>query len=1188
MRINDITARARQNVGAECGMRNAELNSPICNPQSASGRVNLTPEQGKATEILGKDLCVSAGAGSGKTGILVGRFVNLVVKRGFTVSEILCITFTDKAAGEMKQRIAQRFQSPGLEEQRREVEFAYISTIDSFCSRLLRENALEAGLDPDFLILKEYEARFLQRSLADELLAQWEKTNPAEYNLLLGELYCSDLAESSVELLAKIRSSGLHPGVIPVKNDISPELGETLKNINLYMEKTEDLLSNLPPASRQRAEGILAGLRPLENIRLGELSHKHIANLPEINLGVATALKEVLKVLKGLLERLRHLYWEGEAARTKLALREFLSQLFQLYQEEKRKRAALDFSDLIEKTITLLQAFPLIRKELRGKFRHILVDEFQDTNNLQKTLLEMLKGKDNLLVVGDAQQSIYGFRDADLEVFFEQRRQTQERGGEIIHLNRNFRSRPEIISFVNQVFKGYWGRDGSTVDWKPLVAASSFARKEVPCVEILLACGEKMEESRKLEAHLLAARIKEIVEDGELKLTRPDCQRPVTYGDFAILFRSTTDIKLFEGALEEAGIPFFVTGGKGLYDAREVVDLVNLLRLVDNPLDEVRLAAVLRSPFVGINDQTLFWLAHYAKHKEKVGAYCNTPLLAQLDELASISEIDNTQKERLQRFRGLMERFRGLKERLSIASLIEDILAETHYDSRVLTFPDGSQCYANLRKFIELTRDFEGRGVLGLPQFLRAIRELQVTETRESEAPTDVERGDVVKILTIHKAKGLEFPVVVLADLGRGRKNHPPDILFSRRGGLGLRVINPLTKTEEATAAFREILQEMRQREEAEEERVLYVALTRAQEHLILSGSYSEKTKSEPLKRLAETLNISLDAAGQQGETTFGEEKYRLRVTVERGLSRIIRSHMGLSSKDKEKILQGEELEVSRGGEAPLPDAIPAPRPPGQGDYIYSVTEIMSYHRCPRLYYLRYKLGLPSIESGEALQPHNVEDELESSPWKGLGIAAHRALELYRPPRTPQADNSSGLEEAVLQALEESLPSPVPQEQVDVLKRWVQNFYTSREGEMVVASRDVRHEMPFLFNCSGTPMRGKIDLLYSPQGMNWRLLDFKSSSRDPEMLESYTIQMQLYSLAVKAIFGALPEEVVLFFLPEGKAVTVDIGPVAMKRLEEWLRGFFAAEETILDAAAFPACRRRSCRWCRFDKYCSRG
>jgi ATP-dependent helicase/nuclease subunit A len=1220
---------------------NIHIDTSLKTLPEASSRP-LTPEQERAVRLLGRDLCVSAGAGSGKTGVLVERFVNLVVEEGLSVSEILCITFTDKAAGEMKQRLAQRFQALGLERERQEVEFAYISTIDSFCSRLLRENALEAGLDPEFVILEEYEAGAIQRDLAEALIVQWEQTNPEGYNLLLEKLYCTDLAESAVRLLARIRSSGVNPADIPIKDAVLAEIEDTVKSINLYGEKIENLLSDFstPPKQRESLEGVLSALKAFEGVSKGGLKYEHVANLPEIKLSAKSAVvKEILKALRGLLERFTALYWEKEALKTKLTLRDFLSQFSHSYQEEKRRRCALDFSDLIEKAIHLLQTFPPLRGELKAKFKHLLVDEFQDTNNLQRTLLGLLKGEGNLFVVGDAQQSIYGFRDADLEVFFEHVRETQERGGELIHLDKNFRSRPEILSFVNQVFKGYWGETG----WRPLVTATPFSPKETPTVELLLASGERIEEARRVEARLLANRLQEIVENKELTITGRERPRPITYGDFACLFRSFTNVKLFEATLEELGIPFFVVGGKGLYESREVVDLINFLQLIDNPLDELRLAAVLRSPLVGINDHTLFWLAlyrsgtglaHHARYKEK-----EENLLFQLDKLNDLSEIDPSQKERLCRFRECLGRFRLLKDRLSVASLIEGILAETDYDSRILTLSEGRQGYANLRKFIELVRDFEKREILGLPQFLRAIRDLRVTETREAEAPTDLERDSVVKILTIHKAKGLEFPAVAVADLGGGRQNRSPAVLFSRRGGLGLQILNPFTRKPEKSSAFNEIAQEIEAKEEGEEERVLYVALTRAQEHLILSGSYTDRTRSEPLRRMAEVLNLSLDSTYPNGELTFGEDRYKLRLTVEREATSARPQSVRLSNKEREDILRGEPLPpdaTTRGKTrrpsppqratpdlpaqqmAGGPNPIPSPGQANNKDYIYSVTEIMSYHSCPRLYYLRYKLGLPSLESGESPSPYVAEDELEDSPraspvpkWfkARLGNTAHRALELYCPLQGSTAD---GLEEAILQALSETLylngSGPASPEQVDLLKEWIRNFYSSREGRLVMGSTEVRHEMPFLFNYCGTPIRGKIDLLFSPKGKGYHLLDFKSSSlpgADTDRLRparqmaggSYTLQMQLYSLAVKTLFGTLPEQALLFFLPEAKSITVDISAEAMKGLEEWLKTFFTAEEEGPDPTradvTFPTRKGQArlpsggqvCGWCEYGKYC---
>ncbi len=1068
----------------------------------------FTPEQKRAIGLVGRDLCVSAGAGSGKTGVLVERFVRLV-KKGIPVSEILCITFTEKATAEMKQRVAERLHSRGMERQRQEVEFAYISTIDSFCSRLLRENALEAGLDPEFTILEEYEARFLLGSLAKELLARWGNTNPEGYKLLLEKLHCNDLAESSTGLLATIRSHGFLAGDIPVGDNCQGELDE------------------------------------------------------------------------------EQAWWEKESEGPRRAFKEFLCQLQLSYQKEKHERRVLDFSDLVEKSVHLLQAYPVLREERRRQFRHILVDEFQDTNNPQRTLLELLKREGNLFVVGDAQQSIYGFRNADVEVFLGHRRQTEETGGEVIHLDSNFRSRAEILAFVNALFKGYWGGDDST-EWRPLIAGAHFVGKEVPSIEFILASGgkgKKMEEVRELEAKLLASRIKEIVEGGEYRITRVGRERGLVYGDCGILLRTFTDVKLFETALEEMGIPFFVVDGRGLYDAREIIDLINLLRVIDNPRGDLELAAVLRSPLVGITDNTLFWLAYNAKHRAK-----DEPVLMQLDKLDSIAEIESDQRDRLLKLRQWLERFRGQRERLPLASLIEDIVAETNYDAKVLTLTDGRQCYANLRKFIELTRSFEKRGIMSLREFLKTVQNLRVTETRESEAPTGLEKDNVVKIMTIHKAKGLQFPVAVVADLGRSGRNDRSDVLFSKNRGLGLRMLNPLTRKPEDTDSFTKIYQEIKAREEKEEERVLYVALTRAEEHLILSGSYTERTKSVPLKRMTETLSLSLDSTTAENELTYTGEGFKVSVvqaTLEEGFPQTKYDYTRLSGKEREKIHRKERLEVSKKNGIELPVTVAIPRQASNRDYIYSVTEIMSYHSCPQLYYFRYRLGLPSIEAEGALSPVKTEDELEDSPWIGLGNAAHRALELYRP---AENYNLYGLEEAIQQALKETLSRPASVEEVNALKGWVKNFYASREGKAVMTAKEVRREMPFIFNYQGIPIRGKIDLLFSPRREDWYLLDYKSSSSTPYIIDSYSVQMRLYSLAMEVIFGRLPGQAMLFFLPEGKGVAVDITPKVMSELDRWLGTFFDACEKMPShawSATLSAQVRRSCKSCEYKRYCER-
>ncbi|MEE9584509.1 MAG: UvrD-helicase domain-containing protein, partial [Candidatus Brocadiales bacterium] len=666
-------------------------------------------------------------------------------------------------------------------------------------------------------------------------------------------------------------------------------------------------------------------------------------------LSVSGAVKGDLKELReDFFPELRRLFFEKEAAGVGLGLRKFLLELAEKYEEEKRSRSALDFSDLTEKAIQLLRTAPHVRLELREKFKYILVDEFQDTNRLQKTLVDLLRSPGNLFVVGDARQSIYGFRDADLEVFLKYREEVAEESGAVIRMDENFRTRPEIIDFVNHVFMGI-PRGKAPVGYSKLIAASRFGEKRDPSVELVLSKGANMDEARRLEAIALARRIQDIVENEEVKITRlggPREGSPISYGDIAVLLRTTADIKLYERALAELNIPFLVVRGRGLYNAREITDLVNFLKVIDNPLDEIKLAAVLRSPFVGVSDECLFWLAHYSKDKNGDGK----EIFYTLSHADEIPEIEPHHRDRLLRFAEQLGLLRDLKGRLPISAFMDAVIDKTGFDTRILALPSGRQKYANIRKIVELTRGFlEKRGFSGLGAFFRAISDLRVMEMREPEAPIDVERNDVLKLMTIHSAKGLEFPVVALADLSRDRRNRTGDLTFSKKTGLGFRTFNPVTRGPEMTRSCYQIDEEQGQKDMEEMERVFYVALTRAEEHLLLSGALGSRNKGGWLKALAENLDLSLESEDMPESITFGGHGCKLRVITDGIQRKTHQSFKKLPALDRQKVLDGEKLGLPPGSPQSAKNilsslkAVPDSVRRGEGNYVYSATEIMAF-----------------------------------------------------------------------------------------------------------------------------------------------------------------------------------------------------------------------------------------------------
>ncbi|MFQ5863406.1 MAG: UvrD-helicase domain-containing protein [Candidatus Brocadiales bacterium] len=1150
----------------------------------------LTDTQKEAVYTVGRDICVTAGAGSGKTRVLVERFVYLVVTKKTPIQDILTITFTEKAASEMKQRIANQFEELGLERELQDIEFAYLSTIDSFSTRLLREHALEADVDPEFTVLDEYESRYLERNLAEALLSEWETSNPQDFDLLLGGLQCQHLEEAAINIIGKIRSTGATPQDTP-QMDVRPqEIKTVLEKISACLDEIEEHLRqrSVPEKMLTNLRAVTSTLSPIIHTTRatpGKLTVDHINRIEEVlrlhgRLTVPEPLKGDLKDLRErFFPELRRLFFEGEAAGVGMALNKFLVELSRKYEEEKRSRSVLDFYDLTEKTIQLLRTAPHVRQELKEKFKYILVDEFQDTNNLQKALIDLLRSEGNLFVVGDARQSIYGFRDADLEVFLQHRKEAERKNSAVVRLNSNFRARPEIIDFINHVFRGIPGGNGQ-VEQSELVAVSRFKKKKAPSVELILTRGSNMDEARRLEATALARRIRDIVENKEVMITRlggPKVDTPVSYGDFAILLRSTADIKLYERALAELNIPFFVTRGRGLYNTREITDLVNFLRIIGSPLDEIKLAAVLRSPFVGISDECLFWLAHYSKDKNGDGG----GLFYTLSHADKIPEIEPHHRDRLLRFAEQLRHFRDLKGRLSIGSLMDAVVDKTDFDAKMLALPSGRQKYANIRKVVELARGLEKKGFSGLNEFFRVISDLRLREIRESEAPTDVERSDVVKLMTIHAAKGLEFPVVAVADLNRRKLNRTEDLTFSKKVGLGFKTLNPTTKNPETTRNYYQIVEDQRQKDLEEMERVFYVALTRAEEHLILSGALGPGSKGEWLKALAENLNLSLESVDMPGSITFGNNGCRLRIITD-GIKHKTRSSFKiLPALDKQKVLEGKKLGLPPGAPSSAKNILSSvratPETRSSGNYVYSVTEIMSFLLCPRLYHLRHRLGLPAINTEFAGETPVDQREIDEIRKDILGNIAHTVLERYRP-----GFKESQLRRIILQAFDEALISGPTQGQIDAVTQWVVDFYSSPVGCMVKTSQRAEREQPFVFKHRGNPIRGKIDLLFSPNGSGWHLLDYKSSSLIPKDMKGYEFQMQLYSLAVEAIYGQKPDEAILFFIASGEAVHVDTSSRAMKGfLEDELESFFRAQE----GGTYPERKGPHCEWCEYQGYC---
>ncbi|MCW3027808.1 MAG: family ATPase, partial [Solirubrobacterales bacterium] len=717
-------------------------------PVAAGPGPRLTGEQEQAVARRAEPLLVSAAAGSGKTSVLVERFIRAVREDGIAPGRILAITFTERAAGELRARVRARLLQLGDREAARDTEAAFVGTFHGFCARVLRAHPLAAGLDPDFTIVDE--------GLAGRLRELAWGTGLRKF--LLGE------RAEAVDLLAAY-------GIDRVRSMIEQVYGEL----------------------RSRGQ-----LRP---------------RLP------AGALEDPAEELA------------SDAARACVLLDELLEGFGLAYEELKRGRAAVDFDDLELLTRELLTERDGLRAAWSERFELLMVDEFQDTNPRQLGILGALD-RGNLFTVGDEFQSIYGFRHADVSLFRARRAELQERGGSLA-LTRNFRSREPVLDVVNAVFAERF------TGYEPLLAGRDDAEPQGAPVELLLTSMDGWEARddlareiaaglphsqlwRQAEARMLAQRVSELIERGEARA-----------GDVAVLLRATGDLELFERALQLQGLRTLAAVG-AFWGHQQIGDLVSYLRALANPLDEEALYGALASPLGGCSRDCLALLADAARETRR-GAWATA--LEALDGSGDLpGRLAGGDRDALSAFCVRLAGERASASTRTISELIERAIEARGYRDHVLALDWGERRLANIHKLLRLARRFEAGEGRDLRAFLDHVEYLRDAAKIEPDAPVDGVEPDAVRLMSVHAAKGLEFPVVCLADLGRQPRTQTPDLLVDG-DRVGLRLVRLDGAGSSPALEYEELCSERRQREAQEEDRILYVAMTRARERLLLSGS---------------------------------------------------------------------------------------------------------------------------------------------------------------------------------------------------------------------------------------------------------------------------------------------------------------------------------------------------------------
>ncbi len=868
----------------------------------------FTQAQQRAIDSDAREICVSAGAGAGKTGVLVARYLRLITEASNgeqssnnrpSVYDILVITFTDRATREMKYRIVRELINRNMIEERRQLETSYISTIHSFCARMLRENPFDAGIDPGFTVLDESTSKILLHDAFHRSVDRAFSNARSGMNGSIVELTkayslrvhaeepnanaLAALATEVQEMLSRFRCAGVTRADLlsAVSRSFAVEQPESLfQPVQILLDP---VLANLSTAmielgliNSSMVRGAVSGITHLKGVvsrlKWGSNALEHVRNVQTLHAAAEHSLAMLATTEYGavrlLFDNIRTIcgpiaFLFGEPtvenaplASTSRGVLSLLNLVWEEFDKSKRDSSLLDNEDLQTECVRLLSTCPEVLSRAQMQFKHILVDEFQDINPLQLQLIELLHGsvisnsyrhmssiqytnvsRNSLFMVGDIHQSIYGFRNADPEIFASIEKTFREKqSGEYLSLNDNFRSRPEILQLVNLLFSQIWQYEAST--FMPLNAKADFSERHGPSLEFMVSQDASRRDYVLREATAIARRVQQIVIESGLAITlcsNPDHGRYVKYGDIAILLRGLPDVATYEAAFAELGIAtVLAAGGRGYYARLEIQDILNFLTVLDSPLDDIALLATIRSPFVGISLDAIYLLAQHAKSSLPLMGE-NTkqqsiPLYSALSALTASFNIERSDRVKLQSFLELLHSLQSLVDTVPVSLLLERLISATGYDLRLLCRPHGKRMLANVRKLIQIAH---ANPELRLSEFIGQMRTLEKITDREGDAPMAEDGSQAVRLMTMHAAKGLEFPIVVLPDISRGMATIQHQMFACEPSSYA--VGSSLSGTPDII--YRAIEFSKHNRDKSEYLRLLYVAMTRTREYLIVCGN---------------------------------------------------------------------------------------------------------------------------------------------------------------------------------------------------------------------------------------------------------------------------------------------------------------------------------------------------------------
>lgn len=1146
--------------------------------------MNFTKDQHKAIYERDKNIIVSAGAGSGKTAVLIERIYTLIIEKKVPVNKLLILTFTNAASKEMKNRLYEKLSShienypddKFISKQIKLLPLAQISTMHSFCKNILQENFQLVNIAPNFKIGNQSYLTILKNQSLDEIFDRKYEDENKEF-LSLVDIYSDRQSDDNLKELILNLYDDIQNKISPIEwlkssilsyelNDISSSMQykkfiSNIKNneieysinlinsmietcipydeLNGYRETFEDdkeIFLSLNNALQVSYDKFIEIAKNIKFPRLKSGKKQVDEYILEIKENLKNT-RDLYKKIKDSIEYQKTIDQTNEENKiiypVLKELVNIIEEFDKIYKEKKKEADILSFSDLEHNMLEILSD-ETTRKKISEKYDYIFYDEYQDSNTIHNEIINRIKKNNNLFFVGDVKQSIYGFRNAEPKIFietYENYNKNIEKNTKI-DLSENFRSSKQVIDFINFIFENIMSKNIGDIDYDENAKLKTFTKYKNNKEKIGITLIEKNDENpdnMENEAIWTANKIKSLI--GKKFFDRKtNKEKTINYGDIAVLFRSPSNIfETYKKVFKTYNIPFYQESSIADFEVIEMGIFIDLLKIIDNFFQDDPLLAVMTSVIGGFNIEeiTTIRISSNAKYfYEAVINYTNkeTNNTSEEKNTENITEKDEILVEKIENFIKKINQYSEMEKIMSLSDFIKYVLKKSEYKTFISILPQGNQREKNLNIIINTAEEFEQNKNSTLYSFLIYLDKI-LKNKQDLFANISSSSGNMVRLMSIHKSKGLEFPVVFVNSLGKrfNKKDENKKILTHSLYGLGVNYYNTNLNTEYTTIQKEVIKNENSKKNLSEEMRILYVALTRAKDYLFLVGSGNSKSienlisgenNKKPLEKMSSFLDwifkvFTPDIEYYQNKLNFDFDRYVPKVDEE--IPEIVdKKQSFLNSINETEITENTKKIIERFNyKYPYEDLI-------HTKVKDSVTNLSSDDKNHE----NFKI--------EKLSDFVIKSKYHSKDFTKIGTLTHLVLQNIDYKKEYTAETLNILVDSLIKK-ELILDSEKSLIDLDIII----NFLNSNLAKRIKNSQKIYKEQAFITKYENHILNGVIDLFFI-ENNHIILIDFKTDNVNDynlnERINHYTKQIKLYKYALENAYSMPVIESYLYFL----------------------------------------------------------